>query len=70
MKTLEFIGAVVAGAVAGATVALLVAPSKGKDTRSKIACVVGDFCKKHNLKLTCKQISDLSEEVQEAAEEA
>ena len=36
MKTLGYIAAVIGGAVAGATAALLLAPEKGEDTRAKL----------------------------------
>lgn len=79
MKALGYIAAVIGGAVAGATAALLLAPEKGEDTRAKIsdavkdACdkyqiqeKIKDFCDKHNINLTKKQAEELAEEVQEA----
>lgn len=42
MKTLGIIGAFLGGCIAGAAVGLLLAPEKGKDTRSKIADTVTD----------------------------
>ena len=79
MKTLGYIAAVVGGAVAGATAALLLAPEKGEDTREKISSAVKDFCDKHqiqetikdfcdkhNISLTKKQAEELAEEVTEA----
>lgn len=66
MKALGYIGAILGGAVAGATAALLLAPEKGADTRAKIQDVVKDFCDKHDLKLTRKQVEELVEEVEEA----
>ena len=62
MKSLGYIGAFIGGAVAG----LLVAPEKGSDTRTKITGAVKDFCDKHDIKLTRKQVEELVSEVQEA----
>ena len=36
MKAFGYIAAIIGGAVAGATAALLLAPEKGEDTRAKI----------------------------------
>lgn len=69
MKTLGIIGAFLGGCIAGAAVGLLLAPEKGKDTRSKIADTVSDFCKKHNLNLSKKEESDLVEDIKQAATE-
>lgn len=71
MKALGYISAVIGGAVAGATAALLLAPEKGEDTRAKISDAVKDFCDKHEIDLSCKQIKELvnkiknSEDVEE-----
>lgn len=80
MKTLGYIAAIIGGAVAGATTALLLAPEKGEDTRAKIQDSVKDlmdkykvketineFCEKHNINLTKKQVEELVEEVTEEA---
>lgn len=79
MKALGYLAAIVGGAVAGATAALLLAPEKGEDTRAKIQdsvkdfCdkhqiqqTVKDFCEKHKLNLTRQQVDELVEEVAEA----
>ena len=66
MKSLGYIGAFSGGAVAGAVIGLLVAPEKGSDTRTKITGAVKDFCDKHDIKLTRKQVEELVSEVQEA----
>jgi len=68
MKTLGYIGAFLGGAIAGTALGLLVAPEKGKDTREKITDAIDDFCKKHNLKLSRKEICDLAEDIKEAAD--
>lgn len=67
MKALGYIGAFLSGAIAGAAIGLLAAPEKGKDTRDKIADTVKDFCEKHNLKLSMKEVDDLVEDIKDAA---
>ncbi len=68
MKSLGYIGAFLGGAVAGAVIGLLVAPEKGEDTRSKISDAVEDFMKKHNIKLNRKDVDDLVDDIEDAAE--
>ena len=67
MKSLGYIGAFLGGAIAGAAIGLLLAPEKGKDTRSKISDTVDDFLKKHNIKLSRREVDDLVDDIQEAA---
>lgn len=67
MKTLGYIGAFLGGAIAGAALGLIVAPEKGSETRSKISDAVDDFCKKHNLKLSRKEMDDLVDDIKDAA---
>ena len=67
MKSLGYIGAFLGGAIAGAALGLLLAPEKGKDTRSKITDTVDYFLKKHNIKLSRREVDDLVDDIQEAA---
>ena len=67
MKTLGYIGVFLGGAIAGAALGLLMAPEKGTDTRTKITDAVDDFCKKHNIKLTRKDVDDFVDDIKDAA---
>ena len=67
MRSIGFLGAFLGGAVAGAVIGLLMAPEKGVDTRSKITDAVDDFLKKHNIKLSRKQVSEFVDDIAEAA---
>ena len=69
MKSLGYLGAFFGGAIAGAVIGLLLAPEKGEDTRGKITDAVDDFMKKHNIKLSRKEVVDLVDDIQDAAEE-
>ena len=69
MKSLGYLGAFFGGAIAGAVIGLLLAPEKGEDTRVKITDAVDDFMKKHNIKLSRKDVSDLVDDIAEAAPE-
>ncbi len=69
MRSLGFFGAFLGGALAGAVIGLLIAPEKGEDTRTKISDAVDDFMKKHNIKLSRKEMSDLVDDITEAAPE-
>lgn len=48
---------------------LLVAPEKGSDTREKLTGAVEDFCKKHNLKLSRKEVDDFVDDIKDATPE-
>lgn len=69
MRSLGYLGAFFGGALAGAVIGLLLAPEKGADTRTKITDTVDDFLKRHNIKLSRKEVSDLVDNIEEAAPE-
>lgn len=54
--------------MAGAVIGILIAPDKGSNTREKISNTVNDFLKKHNIKLNRKDVGDLIEDLEEAAD--
>ena len=69
MKSIGYIGAFLGGAIAGAALGILMAPEKGQETRVKITDAVEDFLKKHNIKLSRKEVGDLVSDIQDAGEE-
>ena len=69
MKALGYIGAFLGVAIAGTALGRMFAPEKGEDTRSKIAGAVEDFCKKHDIKLTRKDVDDLVDDIKDVAPE-
>ncbi|WP_294744955.1 YtxH domain-containing protein [uncultured Prevotella sp.] len=68
MKGLGYVGAFLGGALAGAAIGILIAPDKGSNTREKISNTVEDFLKKHNIKLKRKDVGDLVEDLEAAAD--
>ena len=68
MKGLGYLGAFLGGALAGAAIGILIAPDKGSNTREKISNTVDDFLKKHNIKLKRKDVGDLVNDLEEAAD--
>ena len=69
MKSLGYIGAFFGGAIAGAALGILLAPEKGADTRVKVTDAIDDFMKKHNIKLSRKEVGDLVDDIQDATVE-
>lgn len=67
MRTVGYIGAFLGGAIVGAVAGLLVAPQEGKRTRNKISDTVDEFCKKHDIKLSKKDVDNLVDDIKEAA---
>jgi gas vesicle protein len=68
MKGLGYLGAFLGGALAGAAIGILVAPDKGSNTREKISNTVDEFLKKHNIKLSRKDVGDLIDDLDEVAD--
>lgn len=67
MRTVSCIGAFLGGVLVGGLVGLLVAPQKGQETRNKINDTIDVFCKKHDLKLSKKDVDDLVDDIKDAA---
>ena len=68
MKSIGYIGAFLGGAIAGGVLGLLLAPETGSDTRKKITDTVEDFLKKHDIKLTRKDVGDLVDDIEDLAD--
>lgn len=65
MKPLHVICAVISGAIAGATVGLLLAPEKGEDTRKKIV----DILKEKGICLKKNKLDELVDEIEDQIEQ-
>lgn len=61
MKPLHIVLAVIGGAIAGATVGLLLAPEKGDTTRDNIM----EFLKSKGIKLQKSKMEELADEIVE-----
>ncbi len=59
MKALNIVLAVIGGAIAGATVGLLLAPDKGEDTRKNIV----KYLESKGIKLHKSKMEELAEEI-------
>lgn len=59
MKALNLLYAFLGGAIVGCGAALLFAPEKGSDVRSKIC----EFCKKKGIKISDKEVDALVAEL-------
>lgn len=68
MKALGYIGAFLGGALAGTALGVLLAPEKGSETRTHIGDAVDDFCKKHNIRVSRKEVEDLVDDIKDATE--
>lgn len=64
MKAIHVVCAVIGGAIAGATVGLLVAPEKGNETRKKIMKVL----KEKGICLKKDKLEDLVDEIEDQIE--
>ena len=69
MKSLGYLGAFFFFFFSGAVLGLLLAPEKGENTRVRITDAVDDFMKKHNIKLSRKEVNDLVDDIADAAPE-
>ena len=65
MKPLHVICAVIGGAIAGATVGLLLAPEKGTDTRKNIIKIL----KEKGINLKKNQMEELVDEIEDQIEQ-
>lgn len=63
MKALGYIGAFLGGAIAGAALGIMAAPDSGAETRKKISDTIKDFCDKHKVDLSRKEMAELAEDL-------
>ena len=68
MKALGYIGAFLGGALAGTALGVLLAPEKGSESRTRFGDAVDDFCKKHNIRVSRKEVEDLVDDIKDATE--
>ena len=68
MKALGYIGAFLGSALAGTALGVLLAPEKGSETRTRIGDAVDDFCKKHNIRVSRKEVEDLVDDIKDTTE--
>lgn len=68
MKTLGYLGAFLGGAIAGAALGVLLAPEKGSETQKKLVDTIDDFCKKHNIRLSKKDVDDLVDNIKDVTD--
>ena len=68
MRALGYMGAFLGGALAGTALGVLLAPEKGSETRTRIGDAVDDFCKKHNIRVSRKEVEDLVDDIKDATE--
>ena len=69
MNSLVYLSVFLGGAIAGAALGILFATEKGQDTRVKITDAVEGFLKKHNIKLSRKEVVDLVDDIQDVTDE-
>lgn len=65
MKPIHVISAIIGGAIAGATVGLLLAPEKGEDVRKKIMRIL----KEKGICMKKSKMEELVDEIEEQIEE-
>lgn len=68
MKALGYLGAFIGGAIAGAALGVLMAPEKGSETQKKLVDTIDDFCKKHNIRLSKKDVDDLVGDIKDVTD--
>lgn len=66
MKGLNLLAAFLGGAAVGAACGVLFAPEKGEDTRKKVA----DALRKRGIKLSRKEVEELTDEIAADLEKA